>query len=79
MGKHSFDYRRHGPRPVRTSWRLVFAVPICMTFVFVGVDMYQHPARCDHQPMGQWDRCEHYGRASERLARYPNPGACRRL
>lgn len=45
----------------------MFAVPICMTFVFVGVDMYQRPARCDHQPMGQWDRCEHYGRASVRL------------
>ncbi len=54
MGKHSWDHQRHGPRPraARTSWHLVFAVPICMTFVFIGVDMYQHPARCDHQPTG---------------------------
>lgn len=43
------------------------AVPICMTFVFAGVLMFQHPATCEGKPMTQWDRCQHYGRSHQRL------------
>ncbi|SKD34260.1 Uncharacterised protein [Mycobacteroides abscessus subsp. massiliense] len=46
---------------------MLVAVPICMVFVFFGVSMFQHPDTCDGRPMSQWDRCQHYGRAHERL------------
>ncbi|WP_372988825.1 hypothetical protein [Mycobacteroides salmoniphilum] len=46
---------------------MLVAVPICMMFVFVGVSTFQHPATCDGEQMSQWDRCQHYGKAHERL------------
>lgn len=46
---------------------MLVAIPICMMFVFAGVIMFQHPDTCDGKPMSQWDRCQHYGRAHERL------------
>lgn len=38
-----------------------------MTFVFVGVFMFLHPATCNGELMTQWDRCQHYGRSHQRL------------
>ncbi|MDO3092033.1 hypothetical protein P5V63_03335 [Mycobacteroides abscessus subsp. abscessus] len=46
---------------------MLVAVPICMMFVFGSVSMFQHPDTCDGKLMTQWDRCQHYGRAHERL------------
>lgn len=46
---------------------MFMAIPVCMVFVFVSVGMLEHPGTCDGKPMTQWDRCQHYGRAHERL------------
>ncbi|CPW03034.1 Uncharacterised protein [Mycobacteroides abscessus subsp. abscessus] len=70
VGKRDWDRGRNGPLPRSAragSWKLFVAVPICMTFVFVGVFMFAHPATCGSKPMTQWDRCQHYGRSHQRL------------
>lgn len=69
MGKHSWDYRRHGPHRKNpySDWRLIAAVPLCVAAPFIGIAHLNNPAKCDGQPMTQADRCLHHGRSDETL------------